>query len=86
MKMTLAEKVEDVVLDNQTLFGFEYNGIDGNIDPWYTPKDGQCFHLMYNGLEQDVKGFDAVLNTPFVDGHTLQELSDSGAKIIITEQ
>lgn len=79
--MSLIDEIKSTLFDGGTLFGFEYNGKEGNIDPFI-----KSFHLMYDGKEQDVPNFDAVLNTPFVGGHTLQELSDSGANVIITEQ
>lgn len=79
--MKLVDEIKSTVVENASLFGFEYKGKEGNIDPFI-----KYFHLMYDGKEQDVPNFDAVLNTPFVGGHTLQELSDSGAKVIITEQ
>lgn len=79
--MALVDEIKSTILDSVTLFGFEYNGKDGSIDPIE-----DYFYIRYGADEQKVNDFDAVLNTPFVNGHTLQELSDSGANVIITEQ
>lgn len=66
-----------------TLFGFEYNGKDGNVDPYYSDKlKTDSFLLYYDGTEQTVYNLDDVMNTPFIEGKTLNEVAD---QIEITE-
>ena len=66
-----------------TLFGFIYDGKDGNVDPYYIPEtNSDEFLLYYNGTEQTVTSIDEVMNTPFINGKSLNEIAD---KIEITE-
>lgn len=66
-----------------TLFGFIYDGKDGNVDPYYIPETkSDEFLLYYNGTEQTVTSIDEVMNTPFINGKSLNEIAD---KIEITE-
>lgn len=82
--MTMRDKIKDTVVDRMTLFGFEYKGLRGGIDPFGA--QGDRYVLFYNGTnngaDTEVTGFDAVMSTPFVDGHTLAEIAD---EIEITE-
>jgi hypothetical protein len=80
--MDMLEAIKNTIVDCCTLFGFEYNGKDGNIDPCYKPGIGDTFLLFYNGEEQSVDSLDAVFSTPFVEGHTLKEIAD---EIEVTE-
>ena len=78
-----ADKIKARIGEMCTLFGFEYNGKDGNVDPYYLPETGEdSFLLFFDGNEQTVDNLDAVMNTPFIDGKTLREVSD---KLVITE-
>jgi hypothetical protein len=61
-----------------TLFGFEYNGKVGNVDPYSHTE----FLLYFDGAEQTVTSIEDVMNTPFIDGFTLSELAD---QITITD-
>lgn len=79
--MSMIEELRSTVVDNRTLFGFEYNGKDGNVDPDYAGYD--TFLLFFSGNEKVVNGFDAVLTDPFWDGRTFCEIAD---EITITEQ
>lgn len=74
--MKMVDEIRATLLDNATLFGFEYNGKSGNVDPMYTPETGNRFLLWYDGDEKVVDSIDAVMDTPFFDGHTLNEISD----------
>ena len=78
-----AEKIKNRISDCVTLFGFEYNNKNGNVDPYYIPdKKSYEYLLFYDGEEITVYDIDDVMNTPFIDGHTLNELAE---KITITE-
>jgi hypothetical protein len=61
----------------QSLLSFTYNGKDGNIDPYYSSKDGYRWLLYFDGNEQIVCSKDEILQTPFIDGHSLNELASS---------
>ncbi len=81
--MTQAQKIRNRIEDCVTLFGFEYNGIEGNVDPYYLPEEKRQEYLLYfNGEEQTAFDIEDVMNTPFIDGKTLSEVAD---KIEITE-
>lgn len=58
-----------------TLFGFEYHGKIGNVDPCYVPGEGDTFLLFFDGEEQTVSNLDDVMKTPFVDGKNLTEIA-----------
>ena len=66
--------IRETVIDNATLFGFEYLGKDGNVDPIYNEKSGNHFLLFYDGYEIVVPSFEDVLSAPFVHGHALIEI------------
>ncbi len=60
-----------------TLFEFEYNKKDGNIDPYYIQETDSYEYLLYfDGDEQTVYHIDDVMNTPFIDGKTLNEVAN----------
>lgn len=72
-----ADKIKDRISEMCTLFGFEYNGKEGNVDPYYLPEtQSNEFLLFFDGEEQTVYSIDEVMNTPFVDGKTLNEVAD----------
>ena len=78
-----AEKIKKCIGEMSTLFGFEYNGKEGNVDPCYFPNTHmQEFLLFYDGNEQTVYSLDDVMCTPFIDGKTLSEVSE---EIEVTE-
>lgn len=78
-----ADKIKNRIDEMCTLFGFEYNGKEGNVDPCYSFSTKQNnFLLFFDGTEQTVHTIDDVMNTPFIDGKTLAEVAD---KIEITE-
>ena len=77
--MSIVEYIKQAISVNGTLLGFEYQGKEGNIDPYYT--EGK-YLLFFNGKEQIVDSFEEALNTPFVDGKTIVEISE---QITITE-
>lgn len=80
--MNMVDVIKSTIVDNATLFGFDYNGKSGNIDPSYTPETGDVFLLFFNGNEQSVSSIDEVFSTPFIDGKTLSEVAN---QITITE-
>lgn len=78
-----ADKIKKRIDDCVTLFGFEYKGKDGNVDPCYIPKEKRYEYLLYfDGKEQTVSDIESVMNTPFIMGHSLNEIAD---EIEITE-
>ncbi len=78
-----AKKIKKRIEACVTLFGFEYRGIDGNVDPYYVPeKKRQEYLLFFDGDEQTVYDIEDVMNTPFIAGKTLSEVAD---EIEITE-
>lgn len=78
-----AEKIRDRIAEMVTLFGFEYDGKDGNVDPCYDfQKQRPNILLYFDGTEQTVHDINAVMSTPFIGGKTLTEVAD---KIEITE-
>ena len=78
----MMKTVKEVIVDNATLFGFDYKGKSGNIDPCYTPETGDTFLLFFDGNEQWVSSIDAVFSTPFINGKTFAEVAD---QITITD-
>ena len=67
------QRKKETIIENCTLFEFEYNGKIGNVDPyWSAGKD--CYLLFFDGHEQIVHTFDEVLHTPFIEEHTLAAL------------
>lgn len=73
-----ADKIKSRIAEICTLFGFEYKGKDGNVDPYSSTE----FLLYYDGNEKTVHSIDEVMNTPFFGGHSLTEIAED---IIITE-
>lgn len=76
------DEIRDRIAECCTLFGFEYQGKEGNVDPYYTQEKGYSYLLYFHGSEQTVYSLDDVMNTPFIDGHTLRELAE---QVNITE-
>lgn len=81
--MNMIEELRDTVVARATLFGFEYQGKDGNVDPIWTPETGNTFYLFFDSEGVTVNSFEAALDTPFVNGRTFREIAD---EITITEQ
>lgn len=77
-----ADKVRDRIAECCTLFGFEFGGKAGNVDPYYAPNEGCSYLLFFDGQEQMVYTLDAVMQTPFVDGKSLAEIAE---QITITD-
>lgn len=73
-----ADKIKQRIGEMGTLFGFEYNGKDGNVDPYYLPEtQTKEFLLFFDGKEQTVYNLDDVMSTPFIDGKTLTEVAEN---------
>ena len=78
-----AETIRNRINECITLFGFEYEGKGGNVDPCFIPeKKGYEYLLYFDGEEQTVYDIDSVMNTPFIRGKTLNEVAN---EIEITE-
>lgn len=78
-----ATKIKDRISECVTLFGFEFNGKEGNVDPYYNPSSKSSEYLLYfDGSEKTVYNIDDVMNTPFIEGHSLNEIAD---KITVTD-
>ena len=59
------------------LFEFEYDGKYGNIDTYYIPEEARDEYLLYfDGKEITVNSLDEVMNTPFIEGRTIEELAE----------
>lgn len=71
-----ATKIKKRIDEMCTLFGFEYQGKAGNVDPYYTPGEGSTFLLFFDGAETVVDNIDGVMNTPFIDGKTLMDVAE----------
>lgn len=74
----IAEQIKNRIDECCSLFAFKYHGKEGHVDPYSSEE----FLLWYEGVEMTVNSIDAVMNTPFFDGHTL---SDIAGEITITE-
>lgn len=78
-----AIKIKKRIAECVTLFGFDYQGKSGGVDPYYIPETNSYEYLLfYDDFEVNVYNIDDVMNTPFINGKNLTELSD---KVIITE-
>ena len=78
-----AKQIKSRIGECATLFGFEYCGKDGNVDPYYLPETKSTEYLLYfDGEEQIVHSIDDVMSTPFIKGKTLNEVA---SEIAITE-
>lgn len=73
-----ADKIKSRINEMCTLFGFEYQGKAGNVDPCYNPDTGKDeFMLYYDNKEQTVYDIEAVMQTPFIRGHSINELAET---------
>lgn len=78
-----AQRIKERIEACVTLFGFEYHGIEGNVDPYYSHERKRQEYLLYfDGDEQTVYDIEDVMNTPFIAGKALSEIAD---EIEITE-
>lgn len=65
------------------LFGFEYEGKDGYVDPcWNLQTEIPQIELFYNGTTRTAHSVEEALKTPFVCGKTLRQI---GEDITVTE-
>jgi len=71
-----AEELKAEIAKCYTIIYFRYCGKDGHVDPYYAVKKGYSYLLWYDGNEKLVHNIDEVMNTPFFDGHTLDEIAD----------
>ncbi len=78
---TMKKMIKETILDNATLFGFEYNGKMGNVDPFFSEGKNH-FMLFFDGHEEVVETIDDVFSTAFVMGHNLSEIA---ADIVATD-
>ena len=78
-----AQTIKNIIQRCSNIFSFEFNGAEGNVDPYYIPeKKSYEYLLFFNGNEQTVNDLDSVMNTPFINGYSLSELAE---KISVTE-
>ena len=68
-----ATEILKTVNEVQSLVGFYYHGRPGNIDPYYSREKGYSWLLYFDGTEKLVHHPEDVLNTPFLNGKTLEE-------------
>ena len=78
--MTTLETIRETILDHGTLFGFEYHGKAGNIDPHY--EGNGTYLLFFDQKETLAHSLEDVFRIPFVEGKTLSEVAD---QLIVTE-
>ena len=72
-----AKQIKNTIEQCSGLFGFEYQGKEGNVDPYYIPKKKSFEYLLFfDGTEQMVYNIDAVMTTPFIMGHSLNEVAN----------
>ena len=73
--MTQAD-LKKMIENSIDLFEFEYDCREGNIDPYYIPETKSMEYLLYfDGNEKIVKSIEEVMNTPFIDGKSLNDLA-----------
>lgn len=72
-----ADKIKSRIEECATLFGFKYNGNVGNVDPYFKPTTKSYeYVLFFNGEEQTVFDIETVMSTPFINGHSLNEIAE----------
>lgn len=69
--MTRNEFIKNVKSLATELF-FSYKGKDGCVDP----ESLSSFYLVFDGETTHVNSIEATMNTPFIDGKTLNEIFD----------
>ncbi len=78
-----ADKIRNRIEECVSMLTFEYNGKEGNVDPYYIPENKREEYLIFfDGYEQTVYDIETVMNTPFIDGKSLNEIAD---ELVITE-
>ena len=78
-----AINIKQRIAECVTLFGFEYQGKEGNVDPCFVHEENRYEYLLFfDGKEQKVFDIDSVMKTPFIMGRSLNEVAE---KIQITE-
>jgi len=78
-----SDMIKNRIGECATLLGFQCGGIDGYIDPFYIPEtDSHEYVLFFAGASKTVYKLDDVMNTPFINGKTLNEAAN---EIEITE-
>ncbi len=75
--MKTVEGIRARISEMITLFGFEYNGKIGNVDPCYDfDKEQPDILLYFDGEERIVHSIEDVMSSPFIDGKTLAEVAE----------
>ncbi len=72
-----ANQIKNTIQECATLFEFEYQGLDGNVDPYFHEDGSFSFLLYFNGAETTVYNIDDVMNTKFIHGKSLNEIAES---------
>lgn len=72
-----ANQIKQTIQECATLFEFEYQGKYGNVDPYFHENNTFSFLLYFNEQEKTVYSIDEVMNTPFIDGKSLNEVAES---------
>lgn len=73
-----ADEIKSRLLEFCTLFSFDYNGKTYGVDPFNL----KLFRVYTGENGQDVDNIDDVMNLPFIEGKSLNELAD---KILIID-
>lgn len=71
-----ANQIKNIIQDCATLFEFEYQEIYGNIDPYFHGNNTFSFLLYFNGKEKTVYSINEVMNNPFINGKSLNEVAE----------
>jgi hypothetical protein len=72
-----ANQIKDIIKQCATLFEFEYQGLDGNVDPYFHEDGSFSFLLYFDNEERTVYNIDDVMSTPFIKGKSLNEVAES---------
>lgn len=72
-----ASKIKKLIEIDPQFVGFAYNGKDGNVDHTYDKKTETANYLLfYDGEEMVVHTIEEAMNTPFIDGRSLNDCTE----------
>ncbi|MCC8041956.1 MAG: hypothetical protein LIO69_00255 [Oscillospiraceae bacterium] len=75
--MNKTELIKTQIAEGASIFEFEYNGLDGNVDYYYIQETKSIEILLwFNGEEITVYDIDSAMNTKFINGKSLAEVAD----------
>lgn len=78
-----AKAIKEILKRCSNIFSFEFNGRNGNIDPYYIPETKSYEYLLFfDNKEQIVNSLNLAMTTPFIEGHSIEEIAEY---LIVTE-